>query len=52
MVAECRPQCLSGSGFLLTTEEGERIAVDPYMTGNPRPLSVRENSPDGSGHRQ
>jgi L-ascorbate metabolism protein UlaG (beta-lactamase superfamily) len=34
MVAECKLQYLSNSGFLLTTEEGKRVAVDPYLTDN------------------
>lgn len=32
---EVRLQYLSNAGFLLTTEEGKRIAIDPYLTGNP-----------------
>jgi L-ascorbate metabolism protein UlaG (beta-lactamase superfamily) len=36
MLAECRLQYLSNSGFLLTTEEGKRIAIDPYLTDNPK----------------
>lgn len=35
MVYEVSPQYLSNSGFLLTTEEGKRILIDPYLTGNP-----------------
>ncbi len=30
-----RLQYLSNSGFLLTTEEGKRIILDPYLTRNP-----------------
>jgi len=29
-------QYLSNSGFILTTEEGKRIIIDPYLTNNPR----------------
>jgi L-ascorbate metabolism protein UlaG (beta-lactamase superfamily) len=36
MLAECKLQYLSNSGFLLTTEEGKRVAIDPYLTGNPK----------------
>jgi L-ascorbate metabolism protein UlaG (beta-lactamase superfamily) len=32
--AEVRLQYLSNSGFLLTTEEGRRVVIDPYLTGN------------------
>ena len=32
--AEVRLQYLSNSGFLLTKEEGRRIVIDPYLTGN------------------
>ena len=35
MGTEIRLQYLSNSGFLLTTEEGKRVAIDPYLTGNP-----------------
>ncbi|HXX34566.1 MAG TPA: metal-dependent hydrolase [Thermodesulfobacteriota bacterium] len=34
-LAEIRFQYLSNSGFLLTTEEGKRVIIDPYLTGNP-----------------
>jgi len=32
--AEARLQYLSNSGFLLTTEEGRRVVIDPYLTDN------------------
>ena len=35
MGADIILQYLSNSGFLLTTEEGKRVAIDPYLTGNP-----------------
>jgi L-ascorbate metabolism protein UlaG (beta-lactamase superfamily) len=35
MGAEIRLQYLSNSGFLLTTEEGKRVVIDPYLTDNP-----------------
>jgi len=35
MNKEIRLQYLSNSGFLLTTEEGKRVAIDPYLTNNP-----------------
>lgn len=35
MKMEVKLQYLSNSGFLLTTEEGRRIIIDPYLTGNP-----------------
>jgi L-ascorbate metabolism protein UlaG (beta-lactamase superfamily) len=34
MGKEVRLQYLSNSGFLMTTEEGKRIIIDPYLTGN------------------
>jgi len=36
MIAECKLKYLSNSGFLLTTEEGKRVVIDPYLTGNPK----------------
>ncbi|MBW2056854.1 MAG: metal-dependent hydrolase [Deltaproteobacteria bacterium] len=33
--SEVRLQYLSNSGFLLTTEEGKRVLIDPWLTGNP-----------------
>ena len=35
MPSEVKLQYLSNSGFLLTTEEGKRIIIDPYLQGNP-----------------
>ena len=35
MPSEVKLQYLSNSAFLLTTEEGKRIILDPYLTGNP-----------------
>jgi len=35
MPSEVKLQYLSNSGFLLTTEEGKRIIIDPYLKGNP-----------------
>lgn len=32
---EVKLQYLSNSRFILTTEEGKRIVIDPYLTGNP-----------------
>lgn len=29
-------QYLSNSGFILTTEEGKRVIIDPYLSNNPR----------------
>jgi L-ascorbate metabolism protein UlaG (beta-lactamase superfamily) len=31
---EVKIQFLSNSGFLITTEEGKRVLIDPYLTGN------------------
>jgi len=36
MAAEIRLQYLSNSGFLLTTEEGKRVVIDPFLTDNPK----------------
>ncbi len=36
MLAECKLQYLANSGFLLTTEEGKRVVIDPYLTDNPK----------------
>jgi len=35
MPTEVRLQYLSNSGFLLTTEEGKRVIIDPYLRDNP-----------------
>jgi L-ascorbate metabolism protein UlaG (beta-lactamase superfamily) len=35
MGKEVRLQSLFNSGFLLATEEGKRVILDPYLTGNP-----------------
>lgn len=32
--AEVRLQYLSNSGFLLTTEDGRRVVINPYLTDN------------------
>jgi len=43
---EAKLKYLSNSGFLLTTEEGKRILIDPYLTGNAAaPLGPEEIQP-------